>query len=412
MVDLPRMREFPSDHPGPSPLAGETVVFAGRLWSIRGRDARAAVERLGAACDEDVTARTTMVVVGGDTWPDGVPSAEALAADARPAAQKLRRALQVAAGQPGRPRLVHERAFCGIVGALDRLDARSHYYGQKDILAMYPRLREDHLRYLQKWGFIRPAFRNDIDHWFAFTDLTTLRQLHTSLQGGGTFRAVLRDMQAARTGQLAFDFRLDAHQARIVELRPRRRMAQSQDTAPQMSQRSQLEAWASDEATRTSTTRGAERPLSTAEHYFLMGSLLDDGTAERMEDAARAYRRALEHDPDLVAAIINLANIRYSNEELVEAQALYERAIGLDPTYFEAYFNLGNIHHDRGRYIDAEACYREALGLNAGYADAHFYLAVTLEKMGRSSDARAHWQAYQRLAPAGEWIDLAREFSD
>jgi len=32
--------------------------------------------------------------------------------------------------------------------------------------------------------------------------------------------------------------------------------------------------------------------------------------------------------------------------------------------------------------------------------------------MGRSVDARAHWRAYQSLAPTGEWIELAREFSD
>ena len=88
------------------------------------------------------------------------------------------------------------------------------------------------------------------------------------------------------------------------------------------------------------------RPLTTAEQYFLMGSLLDDGTPERQDEAAQAYRRALEEDQDLVAAIINLANIRYARDELAEAQALYERAILIDSSYFEAHFNLGNIHHD------------------------------------------------------------------
>ena len=38
--------------------------------------------------------------------------------------------------------------------------------------------------------------------------------------------------------------------------------------------------------------------------------------------------------------------------------------------------------------------------------------AVTLEKMGRSLDARTHWKAYERLAPEGEWVELAKEFSD
>ena len=399
------MSQLPFDVPTDLPLQGETLVFTGRLWSISRKDARAAVGRLGGACDDEVTPRTTLLVVGAETYPGGVPDERALAGDSTAHAQKIRRAAQVNAELPGRIRVITEAEFCRTAGLPDLQDQRAQLYGQKDVLAMYPLLREDHLRYLQKWGIVKPAFRNDADTWFSFSDLTTLRQLHTALQEGGSFRALLKELQAARSGQLVFDFRLDAHQARILELRSRQRPAQ--DSA---AQRTPSDAWAS----VASETDGSasERALSVAEACFLTGSLLDDGTSQHMDDAAQQYRRALDHDPDLVAAIINLANIRYAKDELAEAQALYERAIGLDPTYFEAYFNLGNIHHDHGRYTDAESCYREALDLNQGYADAHFYLAVTLEKMGRSVDARAHWRAYQTLAPTGEWIELAREFSD
>jgi hypothetical protein len=37
---------------------------------------------------------------------------------------------------------------------------------------------------------------------------------------------------------------------------------------------------------------------------------------------------------------------------------------------------------------------------------------VTLEKMGRSQLARQHWKSYQQLAPRGEWVELAKEFSE
>ncbi|MEE2792135.1 MAG: hypothetical protein VX453_10925 [Acidobacteriota bacterium] len=53
-----------------------------------------------------------------------------------------------------------------------------------------------------------------------------------------------------------------------------------------------------------------------------------------------------------------------------------------------------------------------AIGINRGYPDAHFYLAVTLEKIGHSAEAKAHWLAYRELAPEGEWVELAREFSE
>ena len=85
-----------------------------------------------------------------------------------------------------------------------------------------------------------------------------------------------------------------------------------------------------------------------AAKYFVEGSRLDDGDDHGMAEAAAAYRKALVIDPDLVPAIVNLANIHYARDELIEAQALYERAIGLDPDCFEAHFNLGNIHHDLG----------------------------------------------------------------
>ena len=408
------MTELPFDAPTGLPLQGETLVFAGKLWSLTRKEARTAVERLGGAWDDEVSARTTVVIAGAETYPAGVPPVEALAEDVTAPAQKLRRAAEINADAPGRVRVISEGEFCRTVGLPDVQDLRAQHYAQRDVLVMYPRLREDHLRYLQKWGVVKPAFRNNADTWYGFADLTTLRQIHTALQQGGSFRALLRDLQAARSGQLAFDFRLDAHQARIIDLPARRRMADSRDTSAQMARRSEMEVCLSplQAGPRASSDASLERALTTAERYFLTGSLLDDGTPEKMQEATQAYRRALAHDPDLVAAIINLANIHYATAALTEAQALYERAIGLDPAYFEAYFNLGNIHHDHGRYLDAEACYREALGLNTGYADAHFYLAVTHEKMGRSADARAHWQAYQRLAPKGEWIELAKEFSD
>jgi tetratricopeptide (TPR) repeat protein len=251
-------------------------------------------------------------------------------------------------------------------------------------------LRDDHLRYLQKWGLIQPAQRTGGgDVSYAFADLTVIRQADAELAGGASFRAVMRNLLASRVGQLTFDFRLEAEPAKIFRLR--------RPEPPPL-------AALMDAAPRAENT--------SAEREFVHASSLDDGDPKHFEDALAGYRRALEIDPDLVPAIINLANIHYSRNEIAEAQALYERAISLDPDVFEAHFNLGNICHDLGRYGAARACYRDALALNPSYADAHFYLAVTLEKNGQSQEARLHWKAYQELAPDGEWVHLAKEFSD
>jgi tetratricopeptide (TPR) repeat protein len=117
-------------------------------------------------------------------------------------------------------------------------------------------------------------------------------------------------------------------------------------------------------------------------------------------------------DPTMTAALVNLANIHYARDRAVEAEALYEKALALEPASFEAQYNLGNVLHDTGRFEAAARCYRGALAVDPTYADAHFYLAVTLEKLARSADAKPHWVAYRRLAPNGEWVELAREFSE
>ncbi len=251
---------------------------------------------------------------------------------------------------------------------------------------MYPRLREDHLRYLQKWGLIRPVMRTNSGVFYAFADLVLIRQVSAELESA-PFRAIVRSLQAARSGQLAFDFRIDAEPARIIKLR--RPKSKPQEGRP----------------------AGAASPLTMAEEYFLKGSALD-ADETRHHAAANWYRRALEADPYLVPALINLANIHYSRDELAEAQALYERAIGLDADFFEAHFNLGNIYHDLGRFQEASTCYQTALRLNSQYADTHFYLAITLEKLGQSAEAKPHWRAYQQLSPNGEWVELAKEFSE
>jgi tetratricopeptide (TPR) repeat protein len=349
------------------PLAHQVVVFTGKLSSLGRKEAQALVNGLGGSAADEITAKTTMLVVGAE----GPATADK--------AQKLRKAQDLAI------RVLNESEFCRIAGLQPPEELKKQFYTQRDLLAMYPGLREDHLRYLQKWGLIRAVRRTYSDTYFAFQDLLVIRQVSTELQSA-PFRAIVRGLQAERSGQLAFDFRIDADPARIIKLRAPKPKEPQGGSMPRP-------------------------PATVAEEYFLKGSALD---ADQLRHAAAAawYRKALAIDAGLVPALINLANIHYGNDELAEAQGLYERAIGLAPDFFEAHFNLGNIYHDLGRFHEAANCYRTALGLNTEYADAHFYLAVTLEKIGQSLEAKPHWRAYQQLSPEGEWVALAREFSE
>jgi tetratricopeptide (TPR) repeat protein len=365
------------------PLAGQLVVFTGKLSSLGRKDAFALVTRLGGHTAEDVNAKTTMLVVGAE----GFGSVER--------SQKLKKAEELNTQQPGQIQILSEEQFCTLAGVQTPEALKKQYHPTRDLLARYRSLRDDHIRYLVKCGIVRPVMRTNADTYFAFADVATLKQVNDDLSQGLSFRSVVRTLTASRDGQLVFDFRHEATPAKIITLR-----------------RPPGENSAGKSAKLANASAAVIRDTAMAESYFREASALDDGDESSIEDAANAYRKALEHDPYLVAALINLANIHYGRDELAEAQALYERAIGLESDFFEAHFNLGNIYHDLNRFAEAQACYREALRLNPYYADAHFYLAVTFEKMGQSQDARPHWKSYQQLAPQGEWVELAKEFSE
>jgi tetratricopeptide (TPR) repeat protein len=375
-------------------------VFTGKLSSLGRKDARALVARLGGATAEEVNARTTMVVVGAEGFgPASTAEQESDPASGfsrivREKSNKLKRAEELNAQQPAGPqiRILTEEEFCRLANVPTPETLKRQYHATRDLLARYSALREDHLRYLVKCGVLHPVLRTNADTFFPFPDLSVIKQANDGLSQGLPFRGIVRTLVASRQGQLELDFRLDAAPAKIITLR---RPAATRPAAP-------------------APLDGAQggRDTALAEEYFRAASLLDEGDDSTQEEAAAAYRKALELDPYLVAALINLANIHYSRDELAAAQALYERAIGLESDFFEAHFNLGNIYHDLGRFPEAQGCYREALRLNPFYADAHFYLAVTFEKMGLSQDARPHWRSYQQLAPQGEWVELAREFSE
>jgi DNA-binding transcriptional MerR regulator len=356
------------------PFTGHVVVFTGKLSSFGRREAEDLVLRLGGQVDARVTPGTTLLVIGD--------------------AKRRDTGASHAASTPDHVQVISEEEFCRRAGVPSSSDLRRQFYRVRDVRAMYPLVREDHLRYMEKWGFITPVARTRADRYYDFSDLSVIRQVSAQLEQGTAMRAVLRSMLAARNGQLAFDFRPvtdGAAQARVVALE------RKTPAAPP----------------RLFPDESYDPQEALAAKYFIEAASIDDAEdPDKQEQAAATYRKALVIDPDLVPAIVNLANIHYARDELIEAQALYERAIILDPECFEAHFNLGNIHHDLGRYDEALVCYRDAVALNNGYADAHFYLAVTLEKMGHSHEARPHWKLYQRLAPNGEWVELAREFSD
>ena len=201
-------------------------------------------------------------------------------------------------------------------------------YTSRDIRSLYPSITDNHLRYLEKWGLIRANAPRG-ERLFSFTDLLTIKQVAADLENGIALRVILRTLLAAHQGQLALDFQPghggDAPRAKVVSLSARK----EQNSEPVSAAAGDQSGAAAPAARRSrptpAATRSARWPRASPKvHGSMMGWPEDGG-------GGVAYRKALVVDPDLVPALVNLANIHYARDEVVEAQALYERAIGLDP---------------------------------------------------------------------------------
>ena len=201
-------------------------------------------------------------------------------------------------------------------------------YGLRDIRSLYPTVSENHLRYLEKWGLLRQSGRAARRARVLVHGLLTIKQVANELERGTPLKVILRGLLAERQGQLELDFHAapDTPRAKVVPCRAGARCRRASRAPPPLPADASMVRDAAYQAFPFTDPQTA-----LAAKYFIEGSRLDDGEERNMEAAAAAYRKALVIDPDLVPAIVNLANIHYARDEMIEAQALYERAIGLDP---------------------------------------------------------------------------------
>lgn len=356
-IVAPAPAERPRTGRKAGPLAGERVAFVGRLETLGRAQAEALARKLGGEVSRRVSPETTLLVVG-----ERDPRAKDLADRA------------LAAGGSGRDRcrVLSESELCGLAGLPSAAELRARYHPLSRLRSRYPTLRRDRIRYLENWGLVRAAAVTRTERWYAFDSLSILSTVHERLEAGTPLRAIVTTLNAERQGQLSLDLGPRARGATVLPFRH--------------------------------PSRSGE-----AEEWFLRG-YEQEGQPGGEEAAAAAYARALELDPELVPALINLANLQYSRNELDEARALYQRAEAIGgATFFQIPFNLGNIAHDLEDFAAARRLYERAVRQAPDYADAHLYLALTLEKLGLSSEARPHWRAYRMLEPRGEWARLARE---
>ncbi|MCG8588875.1 MAG: tetratricopeptide repeat protein [Proteobacteria bacterium] len=131
-----------------------------------------------------------------------------------------------------------------------------------------------------------------------------------------------------------------------------------------------------------------------AQAAFRRGLELEDDDPKA---ARAAYAHAVELDPGLVDALVNLGRLAHDAGDAAEAARLYHHALERTPDDAVIHFNLALALEDARGPAAAVAHYERALALDADFADAHYNLAGLCEQLGRGADAIRHYHAYKRL---------------
>ncbi|KAL1509689.1 hypothetical protein ABEB36_004391 [Hypothenemus hampei] len=103
-------------------------------------------------------------------------------------------------------------------------------------------------------------------------------------------------------------------------------------------------------------------PFNPPKAYGNLGSILN--AKGRIEEAEKAFRKALDYRPNMADVHYNLAVLLQSKQKLDEAIQSYQRAIHFRPSLALAYVNLGTALIQAGRCEEAVTILRQASRLD------------------------------------------------
>lgn len=144
-----------------------------------------------------------------------------------------------------------------------------------------------------------------------------------------------------------------------------------------------------------SAREAADDTGHTADDWYEVGCALE---ASSPEEAREAYERALDLDPYVADAHVNLGRLFHVAGELGRAEPHYREAARLDPDDPTPHFNLGVLLEEAKRRDEAVHAYRQAIHRDPDFADAHCNLGLLLESLGRRQEAVRHLMAARQLS--------------
>lgn len=274
-------------------------------------------------------------------------------------------------------------------------------YSTRDVAALLG-IPVSQVRSYVRSGFLLPAQGPRGEHRFTFQDLILLRTAKGLVEARVPQRRIVLALRNLREqlpeGRPLTGVRISAQGHHVVVRDGREVWNPESGQALLDFEVSELAREAASLEQRRQSARAGDvqeaEEIDSAEAWFERGAELEPDDPAAAEEA---YRQALEIDPAMADACLNLGRLLHEAGRTVEAEAHYRRALESRPDDATALFNLGVALQDLGRPAEAAEVYEMALENEPSLADAHYNLAVVYEDLGRKRSAIGHLKSYKRL---------------
>ncbi len=133
---------------------------------------------------------------------------------------------------------------------------------------------------------------------------------------------------------------------------------------------------------------------------------------KRFEEAAAAYRKAIDADKGNLDLYNDLGNVYYALKRYADAAAIFKAATDRDPAYAMGWYNLA-LNYRKGEKLDAAVdAYKRYLKLNPEDPDPYYGLGQTQKALGRTTDAAVSFRKYiemEKRPDEQKWVEKARQ---
>jgi tetratricopeptide (TPR) repeat protein len=114
--------------------------------------------------------------------------------------------------------------------------------------------------------------------------------------------------------------------------------------------------------------------------------------AGRLDESIAEHERALEINPQLTQAHINLIQLYGRTNNAAKAEEHYRAVIALDPDLAEGHYNYGVMLAAQKRLPEAAEAFRRAVEINPQFADAQMNYGAALEAQKQYDEALKHYR--------------------